>query len=171
MLSEISDDEAAKQFEETHYTLTSAGYVHYEISNYCKEGLFSKHNTSYWNDTKYLGVGPSAHSYNGHKRRVNVRNNAKYIKAINSRGIQYEIEELSLEDRTNDYLLTSLRTIWGCDVKYLQEEFGYDLLRLKAGLISEFEKERLLKLDDNHLILELRGQLLADNICESLMIE
>ena len=102
--------------------------MHYEISNFCQSGYMAKHNSNYWRGANYLGLGPSAHSYNGGKRQWNLSNNSRYINCIGSNGLFWREEELSELDRFNEYIMTSLRTIWGVDLDQLEKTFGPQVL-------------------------------------------
>ncbi len=113
------------------------GFVHYEISNFGKPDYFSKHNTSYWQGKSYLGIGPSAHSFNGKQRSWNVANNTKYIKALKENVLPSEIEILSKQDQFNEYLMTGLRTIWGVSLKKIETDFG---ISYKEHLLASAKK-------------------------------
>ena len=120
----VSEEQAARQYGMMVQVLKEAGYEHYEVSNFCKPGSYSKHNTAYWQGVPYLGAGPSAHSYNGTSRRWNRANISEYVNIINDGGIAYEQELLTLTQRYNEYVMTGLRTMWGCDSGYILREFG-----------------------------------------------
>jgi oxygen-independent coproporphyrinogen-3 oxidase len=109
--------------------LVDAGYEHYEISNFARSGFRAEHNSGYWKGFSYLGIGPSAHSYNGQSRQWNVANNRRYMEAIENRQPAFEMETLTAEMRFNEYLLTSLRTADGADLQYLASAFGEPLLQ------------------------------------------
>ncbi|WP_158825189.1 radical SAM family heme chaperone HemW [Mucilaginibacter lacusdianchii] len=115
----VNDQQSATQFVTLMNTLQAAGFEHYEISNFCKPGQYSRHNSNYWKGVKYLGIGPSAHSYNGIARQWNVANNAKYLKALDAETLAAELEELTQENQLNEYIMTSTRTIWGLDLNKL----------------------------------------------------
>ena len=107
----------------------SAGFIHYEISNFGKPGYFSIHNSNYWKQVNYLGLGPSAHSFNGYSRQWNISNLKGYIKSVKSGKPFFEREELDTKTRFNEYIMTSLRTMWGIDLEYVEKTFekeGYD---------------------------------------------
>ncbi len=162
----VSDEKGAQQFEMLNKELKANGYIQYEISNYGKEGYFSQHNTSYWLGKKYLGLGPSAHSFNGVSRQWNIANNRRYIDQIKEGQLPFEVEELSLDDRYNEYILTGLRTIWGCNFEHIQKEFGGEYLNyLKEGLIQF--KDYIIP-SENEVILNQKGRLLADGIASDL---
>ena len=123
----VNDDLSSRQFLLMSDILQQNNFVHYEISNFGKPGFFAKHNSNYWLQKNYLGVGPSAHSFNGTSRQWNVKNNNQYIKAIEQNKTYFEREELSVKDRFNEYVLTRLRTIWGCDVNEIKLLFGEEI--------------------------------------------
>jgi oxygen-independent coproporphyrinogen III oxidase len=148
--------------------LEFAGYEHYEVSNFSKPGFISKHNSSYWKGTKYLGVGPSAHSYNGSSRQFNVSSNHLYLKAINANQVPATIEILSPEDKINDFLLTSLRTSWGADLRSLDQEYGYDLLKIHGDYVQRLVIGEYALITNETLILTKKGRLLADKIASDL---
>ena len=144
--------------------------MNYEISNFGKEGFYSKNNTSYWQGKKYLGIGPSAHSYDGKKRGWNIRNNSKYIKSINQDILPLEEEILTVMDRYNEYIMTGLRTIWGISLKKIQTEFGkfyYDYV-LKQS--DKYIKEGLLFADREMLGVTKKGKFLCDGIASDLFM-
>ena len=148
--------------------LEACGFVHYELSNFGKEGFFSKNNSAYWQGKSYLGIGPSAHSFNGTQRGWNVRNNTKYIKALNEDELPIEIEILTLTDRYNEYIMTGLRTIWGVSLKKVEEDFGKlfkDYLIERADI---FINQHLLYIDDGHIRVSRKGQFLSDGISSEL---
>ncbi len=123
-LKEIPEEQSILQYEILCNTLQKAGYEQYEISNFAKNGLISRHNTSYWQGKKYLGLGPSAHSYNGEKRCWNVSDLHRYTQALKQEEKWFECERLSTDDRYNEYLLTHLRTRWNCDLDWISGELG-----------------------------------------------
>lgn len=167
----IEEEYAAQQFEILIRSLDERGYEQYEISNFARDGRYSNHNSSYWKQHPYLGVGPSAHSYNGASREYNVSNNAQYLRALQEDIIPATIETLSAADQTNEYLLTGLRTKWGVDLNKLEmlsegrfaSEAGKELdgMILK-GWISK---------DSDTLVLTQAGKLFADRIASDLFIE
>lgn len=164
------DDEfAADEFEMVMDKLQDSGYVHYEISNFCKPGFRSRHNSSYWKGEPYLGIGPSAHSFKDRQRKFNVSNNIKYINEIRENRIPEEVEELTQDEMINDYILTSIRTMEGCDLRKLQSEFGHDLLKARTRELKTLESNNLIILSDQFLVLTRTGKLLADSITRELM--
>jgi len=156
------------------------GFVHYEISNFGKPAYFSKHNTSYWQGKKYIGIGPSAHSFNKTHRSWNVANNAKYIKSLQENVLPNEIEELSINDQFNEYIMTGLRTIWGVSLIKIEQDFGvaYKTRLLKAA--DKFIQQELLvvtssDIDENQncgekLKTTQKGKFLADGLASELFI-
>ncbi|MDM1369865.1 radical SAM family heme chaperone HemW [Myroides marinus] len=149
-------------------TLRANGYIHYELSNFAKPGYYSKNNSAYWLGKKYLGIGPSAHSFDGVHRSWNIANNSLYIKDIAEDKLPLEIEELSLTDRYNEYIMTGLRTIWGVDLNRMKREFGevyYDYL---VRLSSSFIEEELMKKESDILTITDKGKFLSDGIASDL---
>lgn len=145
------DEVAARQFQFLQEKIAEHSYEQYELSNFCRDGFYSRHNTSYWKNIHYLGLGPSAHSFNGKSRQWNVANNAFYITSMKNHKLPMEKEILSEKDRFNEYLMTMLRTKWGIDMDYLESNFGASLLKklyraMKHPLIQEaccFQGNRL----------------------------
>ncbi|MBN4070604.1 radical SAM family heme chaperone HemW [Olleya sp. AH-315-F22] len=133
----IDEELSLKHFNHLVAETEKQGFVHYEISNFGKEGYFSKHNTSYWQGKSYLGIGPSAHSFNEKQRSWNVSNNTKYIKSIQDNKLPIEIEKLSEKNRFNEYVMTGLRTIWGISLNRIETDFG---LEYKSHLLASAEK-------------------------------
>ncbi|MCJ8163870.1 radical SAM family heme chaperone HemW [Pontibacter sp. E15-1] len=164
------DDFTARQFEILLGQMARHGYVQYEISNFCLPGHESRHNSNYWRGVHYLGVGPSAHSFNGVSRQYNVAHNRKYTDALALGQIPFEIETLSLADQANDYLLTSLRTIWGCDLQRISTAYGYDFRVTHAGYLQELQEKGLAHMAEEVLYLTDAGKLLADQITLELFI-
>ncbi|HEY4650065.1 MAG TPA: radical SAM family heme chaperone HemW [Pontibacter sp.] len=165
------DDFTAQQFEILLEQMGQHGFVQYEISNFCKPGFESRHNSNYWRGVHYLGVGPSAHSFNGHSRQYNVANNRKYIDAIAQQTIPAELEALTIADQANDYLLTTLRTTWGCDLTQLHNRYGYDVQAMHQLYLQELQQKELATIKDQVLYLTDKGKLLADQITLDLMQE
>jgi oxygen-independent coproporphyrinogen-3 oxidase len=165
----VSDDEEViEQFKELMEQANRHGYDHYEISNFSKPAFESKHNTSYWKGDSYLGIGPSAHSYNGNKRRWNIRNNPKYVAAIESGNGLFEEEVLSETDKFNEYLLTRLRTSWGVDLNFVKSEFGTTVMETLENDSSAFINRSLLTREKDHIYLTENGKLVADKITADL---
>jgi oxygen-independent coproporphyrinogen-3 oxidase len=162
------ENEAALNFIALMEVMAQHNYEHYEISNFCRPGFYSRHNSSYWKQTNYLGVGPSAHSYNGESRQANVSNNSRYQKAIESGTLPAEKELLTRENKINEYIFTTLRTMWGCDVSYLKNTFDYDLVT--HTLLPKWLEEGLLEKRGERIFLTRKGKLLADQISSDLFI-
>lgn len=164
------EDYEAQQFELLLRTLKTAGYEHYEISNFCLPGMYSRHNSSYWQQQTYLGLGPAAHSFNRKSRQFNIRNNARYIRSIEKGQIPFEREELSPANLINEYLMTGLRTKWGCSLAYLKEHFNYEPEKEQLKLLNRLREEGYLHTENNYLKLTDAGKLLADEISAQLMV-
>lgn len=164
---DIDPDKQAGQFLMLMEWLDKAGYEHYEISNFAKPGFRSHHNSSYWQGKKYLGLGPSAHSFDGTTRQWNISNNKKYIDAINSGTIPSEKEELSLSQKQNEYIMTSLRTLEGLSLEKLNSETIADILDKSKKYIGQ----GLMFSENNFLRLTREGRLLADGIAADLFID
>ncbi|MCD8453130.1 radical SAM family heme chaperone HemW [Tenacibaculum finnmarkense genomovar ulcerans] len=165
---EPDETEAKEHFDILVAETAKNGFVHYEISNFGKPAYFSKHNTSYWLGKKYIGIGPSAHSFSKTHRSWNVANNAKYIKELQEGKLPNEQEELSEEDQFNEYLMTGLRTIWGVSLAEIQANFKAcfkdDLLKSSQKFISE----GLLIIEKNTLKTTPKGKFLADGLASEL---
>jgi len=170
-LQEVSDEESAIQFEILMKKLTVAGYEHYEISNFCLPGFQSRHNSSYWRQEPYLGIGPSAHSYNKISRQFTSKNNALYIRSIQEKKVPYEMEVLTRANKINEFILTTLRTNWGCDISYLKNEYEYDLISEKADYIADLQRNNLVLIQDQVILLTRKGKLLADKIASDFFAE
>ncbi len=161
---------AASQMENLVATLSAAGYRHYEISNFAIPGFESRHNIGYWKGEPYLGIGPSAHSYDEHTRQHNIENNYLYVRAIQENRIPAEAEQLTRSERINEYILTTLRTDAGCDLGFLKTRFGYDVAVTHAGYLDRLKTDTLVEIRDNRLILTEAGRLLADQISTDLFL-
>ncbi|MEJ7646030.1 MAG: radical SAM family heme chaperone HemW [Chryseolinea sp.] len=166
----VDDDHAATQLQLLVEMLALGGYEQYEVSNFCRPGFISIHNSNYWNDRKYLGIGPSAHSYNGVSRQHNASNNQFYIKSIRDKVIPATVEVLSREDKINEYLLTSLRTSWGVDLSRLRNEHGLDLEVDQEKYLSDLRANGLATIQEKRFILTMKGKLLADRIASDLFV-
>ncbi|MBS1527348.1 MAG: radical SAM family heme chaperone HemW [Bacteroidetes bacterium] len=159
----MNEEQSAEQFLYLADAMQRQGFEHYEISNFCKPGHYSRHNTNYWKGIKYLGIGPSAHSYDGETRQWNIANNAKYISSINDKKIPAEKEILTEADRLNEYIMTSLRTMWGLDLDKLNSiaaGASEPLLRSAAS----FSERAWLRQEENKIYLTQTGKLYADHI-------
>lgn len=169
-LTPVDDDAAARQFEILVEELELAGYDHYEVSNFSKPNFYSRHNSSYWKGVKYLGVGPAAHSYNSISRQFNVRNNAIYVRSVAEGKVPFELEVLTREDKVNDYLLTTLRTRWGCDLTWIREAFNYDVENVHQKYLADLVTHELATCNAGHLVLTRKGKLMADKIASDLFL-
>jgi oxygen-independent coproporphyrinogen III oxidase len=167
-LKPAEENDAAIHFTTLMDMLEQHGYEHYEISNFCKPGFYSRHNSSYWKQTHYLGVGPSAHSYNSVSRQANISNNSLYQKSIEAGTVPAEIETLTRENKINEYIFTTLRTSWGCDLSYLNENHGYDLA--SNGILQKMKDQDWMIQLGTILYLTKKGKLLADQIASDLFI-
>lgn len=168
IIKNVDDDLAQKQFHILIEKLESAGFEHYELSNFGKPDYFSKNNSAYWQGKPYLGIGPSAHSFNGKQRGWNVRNNTKYIKSIQQNQLPIEIETLSVTDKYNEYVMTGLRTIWGVSLEKVENDFGKIY---KKYLLQQSEKhinQHLLYIDGDKLLTTKKGKFLSDGIASDL---
>jgi oxygen-independent coproporphyrinogen III oxidase len=164
VLSEIDEEDSSTQFNILLEETEKAGFIQYEISNFGKAGRFSEHNSNYWKQVPYLGLGPSAHSFNGYSRQWNIRDVKKYIKMINGGIPCFEKEELDQKTRFNEYVMTSLRTMWGIDLAYIEKQFekeGYDYV---LNIASKFLRYGMLNQEKNALVLTNQGKMISDNI-------
>jgi oxygen-independent coproporphyrinogen III oxidase len=166
----ITEKKSLKQFEILIRFAEENGYIHYEISNFAREGYYSKHNLAYWTGKSYLGIGPSAHSFKENERRWNVSNNTKYCDSIlNNNGAYYDKETIDLRTSYNDYILTSLRTKWGSDQKFIREKYGEQISSHFINNARKFLKEGILIKKDENLILGKKGIFIADYVISELM--
>ncbi len=169
-LAEIEEEESASQFQILIEKSEKNGFIQYEISNFGKPGYFSVHNTNYWRQVNYIGLGPSAHSFNGYSRQWNPRDLKKYIRSVNDKEPSFERELLDNRTRYNEYIMTSLRTMWGIDLEYVEKIFdkeGYDYV---VNLAGKFLNYGLLKHDKKNLVLTNQGKLISDNIISEFMM-
>lgn len=164
----ISDQLAHDQFHILVDTLEANGYVHYEFSNFGKDGFFSRNNSAYWQGKPYLGIGPSAHSFSGNERSWNVRNNSKYINAIEAGIFPKETETLSVNDRYNEYVMTGLRTIWGVSLLEITNNYGLEYKKYLLQHAQAFINQQLLYIEDETIIVTKKGKFLCDGIASSL---
>ncbi len=169
-LTEPSNEDQARQFNLLMDWAEHKGYEQYEISNFAKKGFRSRHNSSYWQDLPYLGLGPSAHSYNGAGRQWNLANNALYIQGLEQEIVPYEIETLSETQRLNEYIMTSTRTIEGIDLEYVNRNFGEEAMRDLTKRAEGFIAEGKVQFTENRLILTRAGKLFADGIASELFV-
>lgn len=162
----------ARQFETLLVRLRAHGYEQYEISNFCQPSRESRHNANYWRGVPYLGLGPSAHSFDGRSRQYAVANNPQYVAAVLERGeVPATVEELSPLDQANEYLLTTLRTSRGCDLAHLRDTLGLNLLAGRADYLASLTAQGMATLEGGVLRLTDAGKLLADHITLELFAE
>ena len=164
----VNDLQAQEQFLILIDELTQHDYIHYELSNFAKKGFYSKNNSSYWQGKTYLGIGPSAHSFDGKQRSWNVKNNSKYIKALTQNQIPFEKEILSITDQYNEYIMTGLRTIWGVSFKKVEQNFGKNYLKYLQQQAEKYILEHLLYIDDGILRTTRKGKFFSDGIASDL---
>ncbi|WP_372920482.1 radical SAM family heme chaperone HemW, partial [Salegentibacter sp.] len=163
------DDEAARRhFEILVDTLTKNGFEHYEFSNFGKPGYFSQNNTAYWLGKPYLGIGPSAHSYDGNSRKWNISNNSLYIKALEKDNLPQQIEELSTADKFNEYVMTRLRTKFGVSLEEVEEKFGKDYKQYLLENAAPLQQKQLLEENDGVYHITTKGKFLSDGIAADL---
>ena len=165
-----NDEVAQEHFAVLVATLEANDFIHYELSNFGKDNYFSKNNSSYWLGKKYIGIGPSAHSYDGKNRGWNVSNNSLYIKSIQENKLPIEIETLTKTDRYNEYIMTGLRTIWGVSFERIEQEFGKTYLDYLNQQAAKFIEDHLLFVDDNILRTTKKGKFLSDGIASDLFL-
>ncbi len=164
------DEKTVADFELLMDRAAKAGYDHYEISNFARKQKYSRHNTSYWQRKKYLGIGPSAHSYDGVSRQWNVANNQEYIRRMNENIIPFEKEELTAENKFNEYILTSLRTMWGIDVSLIEGEFGSDKKSFLINRLNDYLKKGMIIQSGENFILTREGKFFADRIAAEMFV-
>ena len=167
----VSDDQSAEQFLMLVDTLTRNGFEHYEISNYSLPGKYAVHNTNYWKGVPYLGIGPSAHGFDGNDRYINIANNAKYLESIGRKQLPETIEQLSNADQFNEYVMTSLRTMWGIDLERVSAQFGKKPQELILKNIKPYLSDEKVYIDNHHIYLSNKGKLFADGIAAALFLE
>lgn len=165
-----SEDFQAEQFEILQQSLEKAGYLQYEISNFARNKAFSLHNSNYWKAVPYLGIGPGAHSFDGAHRGSNIAHNTRYIRLLEENKPAFRQETLTATEQINEYLLTSLRTIWGIDTAFLLEKFGWDLLKEKEKALSDMQQQGLIQMEYQSISLSNKGKLLADYLAAKLFI-
>jgi oxygen-independent coproporphyrinogen-3 oxidase len=166
----MDEGQSTAQFLILMEQLIEAGFEHYEISNFAKPGLYSKHNSNYWEGVPYLGIGPSAHSFNGESRQWNISNNSKYIDQIQLKKIPAEMEVLSTENRINEYIMTSLRTSKGMNLQRITEQFGSDYSNEIRDGLEPFIDKNWINLMNQNVTLTTDGKLFADRIASELFI-
>ena len=165
---ELDEQQSALQFEILMAEMKNNGYEQYEISNFCKPNSYSRHNSSYWKKDNYLGLGPSAHSFLGDKRLWNVSNNGKYIKSLEKGILPLQEECLTVRDRYNEYVMTSLRTKWGCSLQVIETDFSLEFANYFKEEIQSYVVQGYVNLDMEVYYLTESGKLLADRIASDL---
>lgn len=168
-VEEADEDLSVSLFSTLIDHLTAGGYEHYEISNFCLPGFHSRHNSSYWTGKKYLGCGPSAHSYDGISRQWNVASLDGYIKGIADGVPAFEIEELGLYTRYNDFVITSIRTEWGMPLSKLRKEYGEKLYRYCLRMADPHLKQGMLEIKEDQLKLTREGIFISDGIMSDML--
>jgi len=166
--SDVDEQQSALQFEILMDEMSKYGYEQYEISNFCKPNSYSRHNSSYWKKDKYLGLGPSAHSFLGNKRLWNISNNTKYIKNLQEGKLPLQEEYLSEHDRYNEYVMTSLRTKWGCSLQLIENDFSLEFVDYFKAEIKCYVAEDNVMVEKEVYYLTRSGKLLADRIASDL---
>ena len=165
------DDEIAQeQFHILIEKLEENGFIHYETSNFGKENYFSKNNSSYWLGKKYIGIGPSAHSYNGSSRSWNIANNSLYLNSLSENKLPSETETLSKTDKYNEYVMTGLRTTWGISLDRIENEFGKSYLDYLNQQAAKYIEDHLLFVDENVIRTTKKGKFLSDGIASDLFM-
>lgn len=169
-LSEIDEGMSEKQFRTLLDISEKKGFEQYEISNFCRDGYYSIHNTNYWKREPYLGLGPSAHSFNGEQRQWNVSNLSVYLRSIENEIVPAESETLEKKDLYNEYIMTSLRTMWGVDLDHLEEITDKESRDYMNNLVVRFIKYGMVSRNENNIVLTDQGKMISDNIISELMM-
>jgi len=169
-VQQVDEDISIEHFKILVECMEKNGYLHYEISNFALPGLISRHNTGYWKGKKYLGVGPSAHSFNGRTRRWNMSKNSSYMKGMDKGTDVYEEEILDNKTRLHDYLVTSLRTMWGTDMDYIRKEWGIEYHEHIYNHSAPYIKRGKIRDANGKLFLTRDGMLIADHIIQEIFI-
>ncbi len=166
----VDDALAQEHFMELTTILEANGYIAYEISNFGRPGYFSENNTAYWLGKSYMGIGPSAHSFDGKRRGWNIGNNPKYLKALANDVLPMEVEVLSRTDKYNEYVMTGLRTVWGVSLQRIRTEFGEDYQHYLLQQADKHLGEQLLSLEGDSLRVSKKGKFLSDGIASDLFM-
>jgi oxygen-independent coproporphyrinogen-3 oxidase len=169
-LEDVDPEKQAVHFELLTARLNEMGMEHYEISNFAVPGYRSKHNSNYWSGIKYLGLGPSAHSFNGASRQWNIANNALYISSLNKEQLNFEIEYLSDANRYNEYIMTSLRRIEGFDLRLIEQKFGVNYLEHTMRILEALKSKDYFQQIENNIALKNSAKFLADGIASDFFI-
>lgn len=166
----LNDDQSAEQFQLLIEKLLAAGFEHYEISNYSLPGQYAVHNTNYWRGVSYLGIGPSAHGFDGTNRQLNVANNAEYMEKLQQGKLAETVEELTQLDRLNEYIMTALRTMWGMDLNQIKQRYGKTFEEEMRFNLKPFEERNWLQVEQDSVKLTPEGKLFADHIASELFL-
>ncbi|CAN5503267.1 radical SAM family heme chaperone HemW [soil metagenome] len=166
----IDDAKQAAHFGILIDMASKSGFEQYEISNFARSMKYSRHNSSYWQGEKYLGLGPSAHSFNGDSRQWNIRNNAEYTREINAGKIPFERELLTPQNKFNEYIMTSLRTMWGCSLEKIRIDFGNDYAEIFFRQAMQKLTEGLLVQQRQYFTLSQKGKFFADKIASDFFV-
>lgn len=169
-IPKVSESDSHRQYLILLDKMKKEGFVNYEFSNFGKKGYFSENNTAYWQGKSYLGLGPSAHSFNGKIRSWNINNNIKYINFIQKNELPIERETLTKTDRYNEYLMTGLRTMWGVSLKKIRSDFGEVLLTYLMSQAEKSIEDGLLKIENDTLLISEKGKFLSDGIASNLFM-
>lgn len=168
IIDNVDDDLAHDQFYILIAQLEEAGFDHYELSNFGKKDYYSENNSAYWLGKTYIGIGPSAHSFNGESRAWNVKNNSIYINKIETGDLPIEKEKLTKNDQYNEYVMTGLRTIWGVSLKKVEIQFGKAFLEYLLQQANQYINKQLLYIEDDNLKTTKKGKFLCDGIASDL---
>ncbi len=167
---EISEEESERQFNMLIDICRKNAFVQYEISNFCKDEWYSVHNTNYWKQEAYLGLGPSAHSYDGESRQWNVADLQAYLRSIEKDTVPFTVEVLTQKDKYNEYIMTSLRTMWGINIDMVEEKINKESRDYLNNLATRFVKYGMMTRKGNQLMLTDQGRMISDNIISELMM-
>lgn len=170
-LPAVKEEESIKHFKILGKKMKENDFIHYEISNFARKGFYSNHNSIYWMGGHYLGLGPSAHSFNGKSRQWNHASIAKYLQLSAYKETHYEKEVLSFEQKYNEYIMTSLRTTWGCDLEHIANVFGKEYAARCLQDAKPFITDSMIRKENNKLFLTDKGKLFADGIASKLFLE
>ncbi|WP_290700611.1 radical SAM family heme chaperone HemW [Lacinutrix sp.] len=170
VIDNVNDEQAEQQYHILTDKLEANNYIHYELSSFGKEGFFSRNNSAYWKGKHYIGIGPSAHSFNGKERGWNVSNNTKYIKAIQNNTLPIEKETLTKTDQYNEYVMTSLRASWGISIEKIRTDFGTTFETYLFKQAQKYIDEHLLYIEDKKLKVTKKGKFLSDGIASDLFL-
>lgn len=168
-INAVGEDTSLEMFSLLIDRLEAGGFMHYEISNFAKEGYFSRHNSSYWLGKKYLGIGSAAHSFDGKNRSFNVASIDRYIHEIGQGRVPSEIEVLNPKTAYNDFILTGMRTMWGVNLELLEKNFGADMLKYCLNNVQKHLEGGFVSKEDNILKLSRKGIFISDSIMSDLM--